>query len=429
MLPRRTRATLAYLHALGHLSNDRLHRMVSLAGGSADLLAGIQSIRCQVCQMVRPPGSKPQASYTKPTNFNAKVSGDVFYIWDIKNVKYAVVHYIDELTDYHVGALEFDPTSDWAAETLCRMWYDVFGPPDVLLTDGGSKFYGSVARLNDLFAVQHDIVPDQAKWRLGHVERHGAIVKVMMLKVVQELQISTLQDMQCALASCMASKNRIATKGGVSPLQAVTGRNTSLPGSLLAQVTSGKVKFKTNEMITQDEALRRSERIRAAAQESCHWLDAREGLRRALAARSKLPMMELIREGASVYVYDPPLNRRGLARRLQDNVSWSGPAVVVCVERDGTVPKKVWVRLRSRVKAYPLEKIRLATADELLSADYILAALKDMEGELQGGHLQVQDYQPEKESEKDDEAEKASEPISAEVERAWRPWQCWRRRA
>ena len=128
MLPRRTRATLAHLHvALGHLSNDRLHRMVSLAGGSADLLAGIKSLHCQVCQMVRPPGSKPQASYTKPTNFNARVSGDVFFIWDIKNVKYAVVHYIDELTDYHVGALEFDPTSDWAAETLCRLWYDVFG--------------------------------------------------------------------------------------------------------------------------------------------------------------------------------------------------------------------------------------------------------------------------------------------------------------
>ena len=110
--------------------------------------------------------------------------------------------------------------------------------------------------------------------------------------VIQELQISCLADMQCAF--CMASKNRIATKGGVSPLQVVTGRNTSLPGSLLAQVTSGKVKFKTNEMITQDDALRRSERIRAASQEACHWLDAHEGLRRALAARSKPPTMELL---------------------------------------------------------------------------------------------------------------------------------------
>ena len=68
-------------------------------------------------------------------------------------MKYAVVHYIDELTDYHVGAVGLDPTSDWAAEALCRCWYDVFGPPDVLITDGGSEFKGAVGRLNDLFAV------------------------------------------------------------------------------------------------------------------------------------------------------------------------------------------------------------------------------------------------------------------------------------
>ena len=372
---------------------------------------------CQVCKMVRPPGSRPQASYLKPTNFNQRVSGDVFFIWDIKGVKYAVAHYIDELTDYHVGALEFDPTSDWAAETLCRLWYDVFGPPDTLVTDGGSEFHGAVARLNDLFAVQHDIIPDQAKWRLGHVERHGSIVKVMLMKVVQELQISTLQEMQCALCSCMASKNRIATKGGVAPIQAVTGRNTPLPGSLLAQISSGKVKFKTNEMITQDEALRRSERIRAASLEACHWLDAHEGLRRALAARSKPPLLELLREGATVYVYDPPANRRGLARRLQDNVSWSGPAVVVCVERDGTIPRKVWVRQRSRVKAYPLEKIRLATADEMLSADYILGALKDLEGGLQGGRLRVQDYEAGKDIEQEEGSEEPKGALSEEMEK------------
>ena len=393
MLPRRTRATLAHLHVvLGHLSNERLHRMVSLAGGNADLLCGVRNMRCQICSMVRPPGSKPQVSYLKPTNFNQRVSGDVVFVWDVKNVKYAIVHYIDELTDYHVGALEFDPTSEWAAEVLCRLWYDVFGPPDVLITDGGTEFQGSLGRLNDLFAVQHEVVPDQAKWRLGHAERHGAVVKVMMMKVVTELQIDNLRDMQCALSSCFAAKNRIIGQSGVAPLQAVTGRSNPLPGSLLAQITSGKVKFKANEDLILDEALRRGERIRAAAIESCHWLDAHEGLRRALASRSRPPALELIREGATVYVYDPPANRRGLARRLQDNISWSGPAVVVCVERDGTTPKKVWVRVRTRVKAYPLEKIRLATADEMLSADFIVGALKDVEGELAGGKVEVLDY-------------------------------------
>ena len=328
-----------------------------------------------------------------------------------------MVHYIDELTDYHVGAMDFDPSSDWAADVLCRLWYDVFGPPDSLTTDGGTEFQGCLARLNELFGVQHDIVPDQAKWRLGHAERHGSIVKVMLMKVIPELQIDNLKDMQCALASCFASKNRVVDKHGVAPLQAVTGRNTPLPGSLMAQITSGKVKFKLNEAITQEEALRRADRIRAAAIEACHWLDAHEGLCRALAARSRPPQYELIREGTAVYVYDPPVNKRGLARRLQDNVSWSGPAIVVCVERDGTIPKKIWVRLRSRVKAYPLEKIRLATADEMISADFIVGALKDLEGELNEGKLQVADIEEDEKKEDSVEEKQLGGEVDPEVEK------------
>eukprot|EP00435_Cladocopium_sp_Y103_P025154 s849_g6.t1 len=329
LLVRRVRRVLAHLHvALGHISNDRLHRMLSLAGASGDLLSGARRLRCQVCCMVRPPASRPQVSYLKPTNFNQRVSGDVFFVWDVKGIKYAAVHFLDELTDYHIGALAFDPTSEWAADVLCRNWYDVFGPPDVLITDGGTEFQGAVNRLNDLFGVQHDLIPDQAKWRLGHAERHGAILKIMMMKVIVELQVDCLRDMQTALTSCLAAKNRLINGAGVAPIQAVTGRNSPLPGSLMAQITSGKVRFKTNEEITKDEALRRGERIRSAAIEAYHWLDAHEGLRKALAARSRPPALELLREGTTVYVYDPPANRRGLARRIQDNVSWSGPAVM-----------------------------------------------------------------------------------------------------
>ena len=56
-------------------------------------------MRCQVCAMVRPPNSRPQVSYGKPTNFNQRVSGDCFHVWDVENVRYTVVHFIDDLTD------------------------------------------------------------------------------------------------------------------------------------------------------------------------------------------------------------------------------------------------------------------------------------------------------------------------------------------
>ena len=353
------------------------------------MVCSVREMRCQVCNMVRPPQSRPQVSYTKPSNFNQRISGDCFHVWDIENVRYTVVHFLDDLTDYHVGDVQFEARSDWTAEVLRKRWYDVFGPPDVLVTDAGTEFRGSMERLNDLFAVHHDVVPDQAKWRLGHAERHGAIIKIMMMKTVAAARIDSLEEMQHALTAALAAKNRLTTNAGVSPLQAVMGRNSPLPGSLLAQISTGKVKYVTNEALEHDEALRRAERIRAGAVEACHWLDAHEGLRRSLASRSRPPHLELVREGTVVYVYDPPAHRRGLARRIQDNASWTGPAVVVCVERQEAIPKKVWVRIRTRVKAYPLEKIRLATADEMVSAEFITNALADVQAELDGGTLRV----------------------------------------
>lgn len=77
---------IAHLHeVLGHLSNDRLARMLSLAGGNnKELLEGARNLRCQVCCMVRPPDNKPQVSYRKPWNFNQRISADCFHVWDIK---------------------------------------------------------------------------------------------------------------------------------------------------------------------------------------------------------------------------------------------------------------------------------------------------------------------------------------------------------
>jgi hypothetical protein len=373
-------------------------------------------------------------SYQKPSNFNQKISGDVFHVWDINNLRYSVVHFIDELTDYQVGDVSFDPSSAWTSAVLRDRWYLVFGPPDLLLTDGGLEFQGSMVRLNEMCGVQHDIVPDQAKWRLGHAERHGAIVKLLMMKMIVALRVDSLAEMQMVATYAIAAKNRLVGDSGMSPLQAVTGRNTTIPGAIMSQLTSGKIKFKMNEHLTQDESLRRAERIRAAAIEACHWVDAHEGIRRALNSRSRPPRLEGLREGACVYVYDPPVSRKGLARRLQDDSSWSGPGVVVCIERDQEIPRRVWVRIRTRVKVYPLEKLRLATPDEMVSAEFITAALKDVEKELESGTLkveappqlkQLQDKEEEKPKEEDQIAEEipiqhsstsSTSPAESEVE-------------
>ena len=75
-------------------------------------------------------------------------------------------------------------------------------------------------------------------------------------------------------------------------------------------------------------------------------------------------VLELLTEGSQVMFWEPPAHRRGLSRRIQDNISWQGPAIVVGLERvDGAI-KRVWVRYRHKLRGLPLEFVRLAVAEE-----------------------------------------------------------------
>ena len=424
--PRRLRQMIAHLHVtLGHLSNERLCRMLALSGSNKAALELARSLRCQVCATVRPPQATPQVSYQKPKQFNERVSGDSFYIWDSVGAKFVVTHFIDGLTDYHIGDLTDRPDSTFAREILQDLWIAVFGAPDLLITDGGPEFAGQVQTLVELFGTVHEIVPEGAKWRMGLAERHGAIVKLMMMRMVAAMNLSGLVAMRQAALAAFSAKNRTCNKGGLSPMQAVTGRSTTIPGSLIQQISTGRVRYQYNQAMDTNEALQRADRIRHGAVEAFHWLDAHTALRRALTARSRPPTLEGIREGAVVYVYDPPANRRGQARRLQDHASWSGPGVIVCMERDTPVPHRLWVRLRGRVKAFPLEKVRLATLDEVASSDFVSDALKQVEEELQGGKLLVDEAenpedpgepQPSRPARKADSSSSSSSSSTSEAE-------------
>ena len=287
MAPRRIRRALAHLHAtLGHPSNERLLRMLSLSGAGQQIMQAARHLMCEVCARVQPPRDTPQIAASRPTSFNSRLSGDSFFVWDLDGKKYGVVHFVDALTDYQICDAADFPTSKFVARLLRNQWYGVFGPPDVLLTDGGREFLRIMETTNELFGVQHEVIPDGAKWRLGHAERHGAILKIMIMKMVQSHSLRGIDDMRVAAGAAVAAKNRLTNLGGASPLQAVTGRDTMIPASLMTQICSGKMKFVVNQEISREETLQRAERIRQAAVEAFMWVDAHQSLRKALQVSS-----------------------------------------------------------------------------------------------------------------------------------------------
>ena len=106
--------------------------------------------------------------------------------------------------------------------------------------------------------------------------------------------------------------------------------------------------------------------------------------------QSETSSIRAVAEGAQVMFWEPPSHRRGLARRLQDQISWLGPAVVAAIERKEGAIKKVWIRYQNNLKGVPLEFVRLAVAEEQEASAVSARALKDLEKQMSSGRVNAE---------------------------------------
>ncbi|CAE7202150.1 RE2, partial [Symbiodinium necroappetens] len=389
-LSRQVRSTLAKLHVvLGHVTNDKLKRMLHLNGAKQHLLDAAGDLRCQVCQKVTAPKPPPRVSYERPQRFNQRVVTDVFYVWDANNTKYAVVHALDAFALYQVATLMPTARADLVAHFLKNYWLAVFGPPEVLMSDAGSEYAAATESLLRAYDVYHEVVPPGTKWRMGLAERHGAVLKLLVMKTIHATTARGHSETKECVVAATAARNRQMRISGFSPVQIVLGKDVTVSSSLLEQIERGHFRYVLNQDLVFDEARRRNEQIRQAAEHAFVWMNGHETLRKALNAKSRHPRMEMLYEGAQVYFYEPPSSRKGLPRRLQDQISWMGPAVVAAIERREGNIRRVWVRYRTKLKGVPLEYIRLAALEEVEATKVCQDALKEVEKELEGGRPDV----------------------------------------
>ena len=162
------------------------------------------------------------------------------------------------------------------------------------------------------------------------------------------------------MVSAAAARNRQARVAGFSPTQIVLGKDVAIPSSLLDQLEKGHFRYVLNQDLAFNEAGGETSRSAMRPSKAFIWMDANETCERRSMRRQGNPRMEFLYEGANVYFYEPPASRRGLPRRLQDQVSWMGPGVVAALERRDGAIRRVWVRYRNKLKGLPLEYIRLA---------------------------------------------------------------------
>ena len=379
------RNQVAKLHGVfGHPSNDRLARMLHLQGARSEVVQCAKDLRCEICMRVHAPHSAPKSTATNPERFNQHCSLDSFFIWDADGQRWNVTHIVDGFCALQYALLSKNPSSASSCDLLFDKWILTHGPMKEISVDGGPEFRGRFPTLCQLYDVKLNVLPTSAKWKAGLAERHGAIIKLMMLRMIHELTLKKEWELRYALAMAVQAKNRLLRRCGKSPIQVVQGRDDVIPSALLEQVSKAEVKFATNSARLEEAEQQRMERMRRSAHSAFHWLDAHERLRLALNSRSRPPHLraDALVPGTVVYFF----KQAGQNKRMQDFATgYQGPAVVACA--DG--PERLWLRFKGSVVRVAIENVRLATPEEEVDTKFILEAMEEMEQELTGGRRPV----------------------------------------
>ena len=124
-------------------------------------------------------------------------------------------------------------------------------------------------------------------------ERHGAVLKLMIMKIVKEKSIMGLDEMQSAVVASTASRNFQARVSGFSPMQLVFGRENALPGNLMDVMEHGYLHYQVADPLSVEDSFRRSLDIRRSAEQAFQWIQSNEALRRAATSRARLPKLEI----------------------------------------------------------------------------------------------------------------------------------------
>ena len=134
---------------------------------------------------------------------------------------------MDAFNTWHVGDIQEDSaraiSSDFAADIFSSFWIGVLGAPAEIYHDQGSEYGGRFAILCEMAGILDSPLPMSAKWRTGFAERHGAIIKFMLMKIFFELRLHLHWEVRYAAHMCSQAKNRLLRSVGVAPIQELLG--------------------------------------------------------------------------------------------------------------------------------------------------------------------------------------------------------------
>jgi len=277
--------------------------------------------------------------------FNEKVSTDGFDWKSQSGLSVYVLHILDDATRFHLG-IRTQRDSQLLTKNFKTMWMSWAGVPSQVMHDQGGEFISEEWKS---FLQEHGMQPilTTAPWQRGRIERHGGVIKEMLDRIDQEQPITNLKQFDEALYQCFHAKNTLSIVQGYSPEQAVLGKASKLPASIVsdedltAHLTCDGQDLASNKFKEKLE-------LRALARSAFSKADNSAAIRRALSHQSR-GVIHSWSCGQLCMYWD-----KRKAPNMLEKGRWCGPAQVVCSE-SRTV---VWITHLNRLLRCARENLR-----------------------------------------------------------------------
>ena len=282
----------------GHASSDKTLKLIKLSGivdKELDLVNEIGE-KCTMCLKYKKAPLKPVVGFSLSRDFNKVISVDSKEINGFK-----ILHLIDHTTRYSAATIVKSKQKEEIVKAIFRIWITLFGPPNEILSDNGGEFNNDLLRdLSDQLNVFIRTTPGESPWSNGITERHNAILRNTINKLL--IDNSNNYSVDIIVAWAVSAKNALHNYYGFSPYHLVICKNPALEGKTSSEIIANHLN-----------AMHAARKVFIEA-------EASEKLRRAIKAKTRVSTGIIYQPGYIVYY------------KRNDSSQWKGPVTVLAHE-------------------------------------------------------------------------------------------------
>ena len=293
-----------------HARSNRLIKLLRDSGvQNKEFFSEVEDVEknCHVCQQYKRTPPKPAVCFPRARAPNINVSMDLKQFGDKH-----LIHFIDHFTRFSSGTIMNNKKPETVMKAFKESWLRFFGPPKSILCDNGGEFNNNDLRtMCEQFSIEVTTSAAESPWSNGIVERHNAIVGIMIEKLLADGH-----KLEEAAMWAMYAKNCLANNEGFSPCQLTFGHTPNIPSILTSDLPAlAPTQGLFGEELQETLAIMRDVRLSYVKAESS------ERLRRAITKQTRK------HDPAMTY----KIGDKVWYKRNADKW-WRGPAIVVSVQ-------------------------------------------------------------------------------------------------